>query len=134
MLEDLQCLKRGETCRIPVYDFATHARLTQTVELKARKIILLDGILLFTHPELTQEMDIKVFVVRVRWAASTFDQYSRLGDDSSKCSDVFFSMSTSDAHCYLDARFLRFVASRTPTPMSDSVVGCNATQKNEGDR
>ena len=68
LIENLQKLKQGQNCQIPVYDFATHSRIDdQTKFTEARKIILLDGILLFTHPDLAKEMDIKVFVVRRKW-------------------------------------------------------------------
>mmetsp|Transcript_26364 Transcript_26364/g.60589 ORF Transcript_26364/g.60589 Transcript_26364/m.60589 type:complete len:143 (-) Transcript_26364:465-893(-) len=64
MLNNLRILKSGDCCNIPIYDFATHSRIERTMMVKPRKIILLDGILLFTHPELAREMDIRVFVVR----------------------------------------------------------------------
>ena len=63
LVEHLKCLKSGRQCCIPVYDFSSHSRLDRTVEKVSRRIILLDGILLFTHPELTKELDIKVYVV-----------------------------------------------------------------------
>ncbi|KAL7575022.1 hypothetical protein ACA910_010835 [Epithemia clementina (nom. ined.)] len=62
MVEHLKSLKAGQGCCVPVYDFTTHARRQETEHVEARRIILVDGILLFTHPELTREMDIKVFV------------------------------------------------------------------------
>mmetsp|Transcript_18348 Transcript_18348/g.39650 ORF Transcript_18348/g.39650 Transcript_18348/m.39650 type:complete len:211 (-) Transcript_18348:89-721(-) len=62
MLNNLRILKSGDCCNIPIYDFATHSRIERTMMVKPRKIILLDGILLFTHPELAREMDIRVFV------------------------------------------------------------------------
>lgn len=62
MLEHLKSLKAGQTCSVPIYDFATHSRLDKTIEMEPRKVVLVDGILLFTHPELAREMDIKVYV------------------------------------------------------------------------
>jgi len=61
MLQSLKILKSGKDCQIPIYDFATHARVKETQHVEPRPIILLDGILLFTHAELAKEMDIKVF-------------------------------------------------------------------------
>mmetsp|Transcript_6079 Transcript_6079/g.7858 ORF Transcript_6079/g.7858 Transcript_6079/m.7858 type:complete len:210 (+) Transcript_6079:111-740(+) len=62
MLEKLKILKSCQGCTIPIYDYVTHTRVDRTLQVEPRKVILLDGILLFTHPELTKEMDIRVFV------------------------------------------------------------------------
>jgi len=48
--EKLKSLKQGLTTEIPIYDFATHSRQKQTITQKPKKIILVDGILIF-HPE-----------------------------------------------------------------------------------
>lgn len=40
-------LKQGRTTQIPTYDFATHKRKPETIEIKAKPIILVDGILIF---------------------------------------------------------------------------------------
>lgn len=64
LVEHIRQLKKGETVEIPTYDFATHLRTEKTEERVPRKIILVEGILIFTEPELVKELDIKVFVVR----------------------------------------------------------------------
>ncbi len=43
----LTSLKDGQTTQIPTYDFATHKRRAETLEIKAKPIILVDGILIF---------------------------------------------------------------------------------------
>lgn len=43
----LSSLKEGQTTQIPTYDFATHKRLAETLHIKAKPIILVDGILIF---------------------------------------------------------------------------------------
>jgi uridine kinase len=63
LLQHLKELKAGAACNIPTYDFTTHSRNASSLGMEAKKIIIVEGILLFTHPELTQEMDVKVFVV-----------------------------------------------------------------------
>ena len=55
-------LKRGETVVIPQYDFTTYLRSNETVTVKSKRIIILEGVLLFTDKRLTDLMDIKIFV------------------------------------------------------------------------
>jgi uridine kinase len=43
----LTSLKDGHTTEIPVYDFKTHSRLIDTLSVEPRRIILVDGILIF---------------------------------------------------------------------------------------
>jgi len=50
LAEKLASLKKGLTTNIPIYDFATHSRLEETYVQGPKKIILVDGILIF-HPE-----------------------------------------------------------------------------------
>jgi uridine kinase len=63
LIEHVRCLKQGVTCDVPTYDFTTHSRTDETKPMVTRKIILIEGILLFCHPVLAKEMDVKVFVV-----------------------------------------------------------------------
>lgn len=58
----LERLQAGEKINVPQYDYATHSRMKETVEVEPHKIIVLDGILLFNDPSLRQLMDIKIFV------------------------------------------------------------------------
>ena len=64
LLEHIRQLKRGETCQVPTYDFATHSRTTKCIETKASPVLLVEGILLYCEPEICAELDIKVYVVR----------------------------------------------------------------------
>lgn len=43
-------IKSGQPTDIPIYDFVTHKRKTETIRIEPKKIILIDGILIF-HPE-----------------------------------------------------------------------------------
>lgn len=40
-------LKEGKSTRIPIYEFATHRRLPETLSVSPRPVILVDGILIF---------------------------------------------------------------------------------------
>lgn len=62
LITHVQALKRGEAVSVPLYDFATHSRRTETVDHKPSPILILEGILLFDNDRLVNEMDIKLFV------------------------------------------------------------------------
>ena len=62
LIEHLNKLKKGEVIYRPNYSFVTHLREEQTVEVVPKKVILLDGILIFENKELRDMMDIKIFV------------------------------------------------------------------------
>jgi uridine kinase len=47
---------------MPTYDFATHSRTPVTSSIQPKSIIIVEGILIFTDPDLCNEMDLKVFV------------------------------------------------------------------------
>ena len=62
MIEHLKALKRGESVDCPIYDFSIHNRTKETVRIEAKKVILVEGILIFQNKELRDLMDIKLFV------------------------------------------------------------------------
>ena len=63
LFDHLQKLQAGEAVRMPVYDYVTHTRSAETVTLsKDVRIIILEGILLFTDANLRDIMDIRIFV------------------------------------------------------------------------
>ncbi|HRE92075.1 MAG TPA: uridine kinase [Myxococcota bacterium] len=62
LISDIRALKRGETVLMPRYDFSRHARAPSGIEVAAREVILVEGILVLVWPELVAEMDIKIFV------------------------------------------------------------------------
>jgi uridine kinase len=55
-------LKAGRAVELPLYDFKTHARLSETLRIAPRPIIIVEGILIFAEPRLLTEMDVKIFV------------------------------------------------------------------------
>ena len=50
------------TIEQPVYSFKEHNRLDETVNTKPRKVVIVEGILILTHPEVRELFDIKIFV------------------------------------------------------------------------
>ena len=62
LIEHLKNLKAGNSIDHPVYSFVRHERENYTINVKPKKIIIVDGILLFENKQLTDLMDIKIFV------------------------------------------------------------------------
>jgi len=62
MVEHVNALRSGLAVRVPVYDFARHARTEETITVQPRRAIIVEGILIFTDPALRRLMDVKVFV------------------------------------------------------------------------
>jgi uridine kinase len=58
----VRTLKSGEPITLPKYDFSRHLRLSGGMDLLPKPIVIVEGILVFTHPGLLDLMDIKVFV------------------------------------------------------------------------
>jgi uridine kinase len=70
LVQHVKDLKNGLSVEVPTYDFAIHTRTKVTETRTPRKIILVEGILIFTDPQLVKELDMKVFVVRVFWGGA----------------------------------------------------------------
>lgn len=62
MVECLRKLKAGGQARIPQYDFTAHVRKKETIPVGPADVIVVEGILLFYHPDLRDLLDLKVFV------------------------------------------------------------------------
>ncbi|MBZ4033146.1 uridine kinase [Flavobacterium sp. 17A] len=62
LVSHLKALKAGETIDQPVYSFVQHNRTDDTVSTHPRKVMIVEGILILTNPELRDMFDIKIFV------------------------------------------------------------------------
>ena len=62
LIEHVKKLRRGEEASIPVYDFSTHSRTKEKTTVVPRKVVLVEGILIFTEQELADLLDVKIFV------------------------------------------------------------------------
>ena len=62
LVAQLTKLASGEEIEKPVYDFVTHTRSPQTVIIPAARVVVIDGILLFSDPRVRDLCDVKVFV------------------------------------------------------------------------
>lgn len=55
-------LKKGRSIQMPSYDFSQHTRSAATVEVNPTPIIVVEGIMIFTHKALRDALDLKFFV------------------------------------------------------------------------
>lgn len=62
LVAHLKSLKKAEIIEQPVYSFVTHNRTKDTIKTHPRKVIIVEGILIFNNKELRDLCDIKVFV------------------------------------------------------------------------
>jgi uridine kinase len=62
LVRHLKALKQGMVVETPIYDFKVHRRGAQSRRVEPRKVILVDGILIFAEPELRKLFDVKIYV------------------------------------------------------------------------
>jgi uridine kinase len=62
LVAHLKDLKAGNTINQPVYSFATHNRTDDVIITHPRKVMIVEGILILSNPELRDLFDIKIFV------------------------------------------------------------------------
>ena len=62
LVQHLKNLKKGEIIEQPVYSFVAHNRTSDTINTHPRKVIIVEGILIFNSEELRNLFDIKIFV------------------------------------------------------------------------
>jgi uridine kinase len=58
----LKDLCAGRAVETPVYDFTTHTRTKQTRRVEPAPIILVEGILVFSEPELRELFDVMLYI------------------------------------------------------------------------
>ncbi|MDP4203916.1 MAG: uridine kinase [Bacteroidota bacterium] len=62
LVDHVKELKTGNSIEQPVYSYLTCTRAEETVSISPRDVVIIEGILVLTHPELRDLMDLKVFV------------------------------------------------------------------------
>jgi len=62
LVEHIRQLKAGRSIDCPVYDFSNHNRSDATVRIHPRRVIVVEGILIFQNRELRELMDLRIFV------------------------------------------------------------------------
>src|SRR5438132_13737675 len=62
LVRHLDVLAKGSSVEVPMYDFAAHARRSETQRVEPRRVIIVEGILVLAEAELRKRIDIKLFV------------------------------------------------------------------------
>ncbi|MDO5665791.1 MAG: uridine kinase [Bacteroidia bacterium] len=62
MLSDIQKLKSGHEIESPTYSYLTCTRQSETIRVKPNKILLIEGILIFTQQNICDEMDMCIYL------------------------------------------------------------------------
>lgn len=63
LCQQIRELKQGKTVEQPVYSYIVCERSkTETVTVEPSEVMIVEGILIFTHKELRDQLDIKIFV------------------------------------------------------------------------
>ncbi|GGD84351.1 uridine kinase [Planktosalinus lacus] len=62
LVAHLKELKQGKTIEQPVYSFVEHNRTKETVATAPKHVMIVEGILILTHPDIRDMFDIKIYV------------------------------------------------------------------------
>jgi len=62
MLSDIRKLKSGQAIECPTYSYITCTRLPETIHIEPKKILLIEGILILTQPQICEEMDMRLYL------------------------------------------------------------------------
>lgn len=62
LIQHVVSLRNFESVEVPIYNFSTDSRTGKTFTVAPRNVILVEGILIFTEPELRKLFDVKIFV------------------------------------------------------------------------
>ena len=62
MIEHLRMLKNGQAIDCPTYDYTIHNRAEEVLHIEPRRVIVVEGIMIFVNKTLCDEMNIRIFV------------------------------------------------------------------------
>ena len=62
LTEHVSMLREGKSIEQPTYSYLTSSRLSETVHIEPRKVVIIEGILALCDKDLRDKMDLKVFV------------------------------------------------------------------------
>lgn len=62
LIDHLSKLKRMETVKMPTYDFVHHRRAEEVINVTPRKLVIFEGIMVFTNEQVRDLIDLKIFV------------------------------------------------------------------------
>jgi uridine kinase len=62
LIQHIISLREGKSVEVPIYDFSTDSRTGKTFTISPHRVIIVEGILIFTEAALRELFDIKIFV------------------------------------------------------------------------
>ncbi|HCO48217.1 MAG TPA: uridine kinase, partial [Spirochaetaceae bacterium] len=62
IIEQLKALKSGQSIEMPTYDFVHHRRTQETIHVLPQKVVLFEGIMIYTNKAVRDLIDLKIFV------------------------------------------------------------------------
>jgi uridine kinase len=62
LVEHLEALRAGSAVEVPIYDFKTHRRLAEARRVEPKRIVIVEGILVFVEERVRRLLDVKIFV------------------------------------------------------------------------
>jgi uridine kinase len=62
LIQHIASLRDGKPVEVPIYDFSTDSRTSRTFTIEPRRVIIVEGILIFTEAKLREMFDVKIFV------------------------------------------------------------------------
>ena len=62
LIQHIADLRDGKAVQVPIYDFAVDRRTAETFTVYPQKVILVEGILIFTEASLRNMFDVKIYV------------------------------------------------------------------------
>ncbi len=62
LIRHVKALKTGAAVETPIYDFRVHRRAPESRRIEPKRVVVVDGILIFAEPELRSLFDVRIFV------------------------------------------------------------------------
>jgi uridine kinase len=62
LIEHILALQGGKSVEVPIYDFSIHSRTAQTFTVAPKRVIIVEGILIFVDAGLRELFNLKIFV------------------------------------------------------------------------
>src|SRR5574344_521113 len=62
LIKHIEMLKKGKEIEVPIYYFPTYSRLDKTTPLAPNDVVIVEGIMLFSVPEVLSLMDYKIYI------------------------------------------------------------------------
>jgi len=62
LVNHIKRLRQGQSIEMPIYDYKNHVRSSDIEPLEPKPVVILEGILIFAEPRISELLDVKVFV------------------------------------------------------------------------